>query len=102
MLNPEQFLKKVAEDKTKLQKAALDYADVIDQHDDLAKKIIAELEQAEADLDTLQTIKNLIEGEGKQNSQYINSLLTISVMGNIPTIKAHVQDARQSIVESKS
>jgi hypothetical protein len=99
MLTPDQFLKKAAEDKERVQKASLDHADVITQHDNLAKKIIADLSLVVSDFDTLQAIEDLIQSQGKENAQIINSLLSVRIVGNISTAKGQVQGVIKMIVE---
>jgi len=90
-------LKKAAEDQANQQKASLDLAEVVDQYDTLAKKIVADLTRVESDLDTLRGIEDLVSDQGKQSSQYFYSFLTMRVLGNIPTTKMHVSDAKNSI-----
>lgn len=96
-ITPEAYLARVATDQAKLQKAALDYAELVKQYDALAGKIVAELSQAENDLDTLMALENLAFREGKENSQRITSFLGFTITGNIATTKMHVRDAWQSI-----
>ena len=98
MLSPEQFLVKAAEDQAAQQRASLDYAEVISQHDNLAKKIVADLAAVEAEFDALQGIDDLIASQGKQNAQIITGLLKMRVVGNVSTMKAHVENARKSII----
>jgi hypothetical protein len=98
LLTPQEFVRQHAENQAKLQKAALDYAELVKQYDALAKKIIDELLQVEADLNTLQGIQDMAHQEGKENEQRITSFLGFTITGNIATTMAHVRDARQTIV----
>jgi len=41
--SPEEFLRQHVENQAKLERAKLDYAELVKQHDDLASKIIDEL-----------------------------------------------------------
>jgi hypothetical protein len=98
IISPEGFLQKAASNQAAQQKAALDSAEVVANHDALAKKIVADLVQAEADLDNLQVFYDLVVNQGKENAQLIHGLLTMHVVGNIPTVKALIACARESIV----
>jgi len=98
LLTPQQFLEKTAADKAASQKAALDYEQLINQNDNLAGKIVAELSQTISDLDTLQKLQDLILAQGKENSHRINALLGFTIAGNIFTVKSMVKRARESII----
>jgi hypothetical protein len=99
LLTPAEFVKLQIENRAKLEQAKLDYAALVGNYDALASKIIVELSQVEADLDTLRDLEGIAFGEGKENAQRINGFFGFTVSGNIATTKMNVRNARQSIVK---
>jgi hypothetical protein len=94
----EDYERRKSEDQAKEQKARLDLAEVVNQYDTLAQKIVADLAQAESDLGTLRGIEDLVFKQGKQSSQYFDSFINTHVTGNITTTKMLIENARKSIV----
>jgi hypothetical protein len=98
LVTPQQFLESVAANKVKVDKATLDYAELVKQHDTLAEKIVSDLEAAERDLDTLMALEELALRQSKETMQIIFSLFGYNVVGNIATTRAYVTTAKNSIV----
>jgi hypothetical protein len=99
-LSPTEFANERLINQAIRQKAALDYADLINQFDDQVGKVLADLNQAQVDLDSLRATQALIYREGKDNSLLIHSFLKFRIIAdNISTIKAFVENAQSRFIE---
>lgn len=96
----EERQEQITKDKEKIEKVKKDFANVVVQHDALIEKIVAELHQAESDLDSLLSVKNEIAKQPKETLLIINGLLANDIQHLVPTIKAKIVDARR-LLENK-
>jgi hypothetical protein len=98
LLSSEQFEERKLEDAAKMQRASLDFATVIGQHDALTAQIVTDLGQILNDLDALAAIDREIGQHDKETVQRITSLLAMDVKHNGPTIAARIRDAKNLIL----
>ncbi len=95
----EEFEEAKARNQEREKQIRSDHAKEITRHDDLMQKIKSELENIESELDELQGIENQFDSGKKEIAQVYHAAVKYETVNNIPTIKAHVIQARKSIIE---
>jgi hypothetical protein len=81
------------ENENKVAQIVQDHATEITQYDGLVQKVIAGLQQAEADLDSLLDLKKEIEKQPVETQRIINSSLALDAAHLVPTVKANIENA---------